>query len=435
MIRKILIIISLALCAASLWAQQVTNLSLADCRRMAIDNNAKVKISRANTQAATEVKREAYTHYFPTVEAQGLAFWANKPVLSYNFDNIFSLGIMKKGYNAGVYAMQPVFAGGRIINGNKLAQVGVEAGRLEEESAVDEVALTAEKYYWDIVTLKSKKQTLNKVIQMVDTLQQQVSVAVQAGVAMRNDLLKVQLKRNEFASLMVDLDNGITLSTQLLAQYIGLDGQPVDVVMEDVPGTLPPFPSDIYTDPHDALANTVDYRLLGKQVEAAQLQVKIAAGQNMPTVGVGGGLFYDDLLSENHTFGAVFLSVNVPISGWWNGDHSLKKSKVELSKAQLQREDLSQMLVLNMKNNWDNLTAAYRKLEISYQSIAQATENLRLNQNYYKAGVTTVTELLDAQTLYQKSTDAYMQDYGNFRLCRAKYLDATGRANLDGADK
>lgn len=407
---------------------QPRTLTLDDCRRMAIENNAKVKMARNSAEAAVELKKEAYTKYFPTVSAQGLGFMANKPVLSYNFNNMFSLGIMKNGYNFGLTAIQPVFAGGRIINGNKLAQVGVEAGELEHQGAIDEVALTAEKYYWQIVTLKSKKSTLEAVLNMVDTLANEVNVGVKAGVLLRNDLLKVQLQQNNFRSLMVDLDNGITLSSQLLAQYVGLDGDTISIVDESVPEMIPPFPTDIYIDPQEALISTVDYRLLNKQVEAAELQVKMTAGENLPTVGVGGGLFYDDLLNENYSFGALFLSVSVPISGWWGGSHAIKRSKSALESSKIQREDLSQMLMLQMRNTWDNLTAAHRKMDIAHQSIEQALENLRINNNTYKAGVTSITDLLEAQTQYRQCCDGYIDAYGTYRMARATYLDATGRS-------
>lgn len=427
--RVIILTLAAAVIASAMTAgAQTRTLTLDDCRRMAIENNAKVKMAKNSAEAAVELKKEAYTKYFPTVSAQGLGFLANKPVLSYNFNDMFTLGIIKKGYNFGLTAIQPVFAGGRIINGNKLAQVGVEAGELEQQGAVDDVALTAEKYYWQIVTLKSKRSTLESVLQMVDTLAYEVNTGVKAGVLMRNDLLKVQLQQNNFRSLMVDLDNGITLSSQLLAQYVGLDGDTIDIVTENVPEIIPPFPSDLYIEPGEALATTTDYRLLNKKVEAAELQVKMTAGENLPTVGVGGGLFYDDLLNENYTFGAVFLSVSVPISGWWGGSHAIKRSKSALESSKIEREDLSQMLMLNMRNTWNNLTAAHRKMDIAHQSIGQALENLRINRNTYHAGVSNISDLLEAQTQYTECCDAYTDAYGTYRMARASYLDATGRA-------
>lgn len=402
-------------------------LSLDDCRELAIKNNAKISVAAGNAEAAEELRKEAFTKYFPTVTASGMAFAANKPAVNLDLFNIATLQMIKRGVSANVTAIQPVFAGGRIVNSNRLAEVGVEASRLERENAVDDVELTAEKYYWQLVTLKSKRRTLTDVIALVDTLEYQVDVALKAGVTTRNELLKVQLRRNELKSLMVDLDNGINLSRQLLAQYIGMDGQDIDIDEVETPGEVPAFPSDIYMDPNAALGATADYRLLNKKVQASELEEKIAFGENLPTVGVGAGYFYDDVISQRHGFGAVFVSVTVPITSWWGGSHAVKRRKIETANARAQMQDLSQMLCIKMINAWDDLTSAHRKMEIARESITQSAENLRMNENFFHAGVSNVTDLLDAQTLYRQSLDQYTEAYGAYRMARVTYLQATGQ--------
>lgn len=402
-------------------------LTLEECRGLAVKNNAKLSIANGNVEAAEELRKEAFTKYFPSVQAGGMAFASNKPVIDLDMFNIVTLQMIKRGVSANVTAIQPVFAGGRIVNSNKLAEVGVEASGLERENAIDDVNLTTEKYYWQLVTLKSKKKTLEKVITLVDTLQYQVDVALKAGVTTRNELLKVQLRRNDLKSMMVDLDNGISLSKMLLAQYIGLDGEEIDIADEIVPEDMPPYPDDLYIEPSVALNSTVDYRLLGKKVKAAELQEKLALGDNLPTVGVGAGYFYDDVINEKHGFGAVFVSVSVPITSWWGGSHAIKRRKIETANARRDMDNLSQMLCINMVNTWDDLTSSYRKMQIAKESIAQSAENLRMNQNFFLAGVSNVTDLLDAQTLYRQSLDQFTEAYGEYCVARATYLDATGQ--------
>lgn len=431
--KRLIIIPALLLTVISATAQDnegaaaPQQLTLEQCRTLAVKNNAKVSIAAGNVQAAEELRKEAFTKYFPSVQAGGMAFAANKPVIDLDLFNIVTLQMIKRGVSANITAIQPVFAGGRIVNSNKLAEVGVEASGLERENAVDDVNLTTEKYYWQLVTLKSKKQTLEKVITLVDTLQYQVDVALKAGVTTRNELLKVQLRHNELKSLMVDLDNGISLSKMLLAQYIGMDGEDIDIADVIVPEEMPPYPDDIYVDPNAALNATVDYRLLQKKVKAAELQEKLAVGDNLPTVGVGAGYFYDDVINDKHGFGAVFVSVSVPITSWWGGSHAIKRRKIETANARNEMDNLSQMLCINMVNAWDDLTASHRKMQIAKESIAQSAENLRMNQNFFLAGVSNVTDLLDAQTLYRQSLDQFTEAYGEYCVARATYLDATGQ--------
>lgn len=437
------------LAVGSVSAQTV--LTLQDCRRLAVENNAKVRIARGNREAAQELSKDAFTKYFPNVSANFMAYKSNKGALQYSLPSLGSLlpaeiapiipsqlapladkslgniELIKSGWNFSFLAMQPVFMGGRIFNGNKLAHVGEEVARLQEENATDEVMVTAEKYYWQIVTLQSKKRTLQSVMQMVDTLEYQVNAAVKAGVVLPNDLLKVQIKRNDLRATMVDLDNGITLASNLLAQYVGLTGDSISIVSDEAPEIVPEYPLSLYIEPQQAVGLTNDYLLLNQNVKATELRTKMAIGENLPEVGLGGGWVYDDLFSQHHNFAAVMLTVNVPITDWWGGSHKIKKSRIEEANARLQQEDLTQLLQIKMENAWDELTASHRKMTIAHESIAQATENLRLNDNYYRVGVSTITDLLDAQTLFRHSCDQYTEAYGDFRLKEAQYLDATGR--------
>lgn len=425
------IILAAALSAAAQDAQAARTLTLEECRQLAVQNNASVRIAAANAKAAHETRQEAFTKYFPEIKASAIGFKAHKAVFQYNVLDLFDIELVKKGYTASIYALQPVFAGGRIVNGNKLASVGADAAVLESRGAVDNALLTTEQYYWQIVTLKSKKSTLTQVIEMLDTLYAQVKVAVDAGVVNNNELLKVQLKRNDMLANMVDLDNGIALATNLLAQYIGLDGQAIDIADNGAPQELPLYPSDLYMPADQALGATVDYQLLDAKAEAAKLERRIAVGQNLPTVGIGAGYFYDDLLNQHHGFFAGFVSVQVPLSAWWGGSHAIKRSKIAENNAQEERTNLGQMLKIKMQDTWDNLTAAYRKMQIAQESICQSAENLRISRNFYDAGVSTITDLLDAQTLYRQACDQYTEAYGNFCLCRAQYIDATGRTAID----
>ncbi len=401
--------------------------SLDECKRMAIANNADIRVADNNLRAAIETRREAFTKYFPQVSAGGSWFKTHNDVLQYNVLDLFTLGIINKGKAAGIWALQPVFAGGRIVNGNKLAKVGEEAARIRKEQSANQVQLQTEALYWQLVTLKAQKHTVESAITMLDTLSRQVGAAVDAGVATRNDLLKVQLKRNGYRADLVDLDNGIELMKMLLAQQVGLGTDARVDVRAQVPDTVPAYPDALFIRTSEALDLTADHRLLVKNVEAKDLEKRMEVGNYLPQVGVGAGWFYHDVFNQDHNFGGVMVTVSVPLSGWWGGSHAIKRKKLELANARTELSNLGQKLEIEMSDKWDNLTAAHRKMALASEAIVQSKENLRLNQAYYDAGMSTITDLLDAQTLYRQAQDDYTGAYGVFKLSEAQYLNATGR--------
>lgn len=402
-------------------------ITLQQCIDMAVANNTAMKMAENNTEAARQVRREAFTKYFPEISAAGFGFRTANYVFQYNALDLLKIELVKHGVMGGIQALQPIFMGGQIVNGNQLAKVGEAVAELQAKQSESEVRVTAEKYYWQLATLKATKNTLTSGLALLDTLESQVSVAVDAGVVTNNELLKVQLRRNDFASKMVDLDNGIKLCRMVLSQYVGAPfTSPVDIEAV-VPAQVPDYPIDILVDPAEALVQTNDYQLLVSQVKAKKLEKRMELGKNLPTVLGGAGWYYHNVLEQGHDFGALTLAVNIPITGWWGGSHALKNKSLQVKNAELQLQSGSELLQINMQNKWDELTAAHRKMQIAHEAIGQSAENLRMNREFYDAGTGTITNLLDAQTLNQQARDQYIDSYGNFRVAVAEYLSATGR--------
>lgn len=435
-----------------------TTYSLQQLKDSALSHNLSMRKARYDIDAAREQRKEAFTKYFPNVTGTGVWFNANKgmakmdvnpsemipPSLGGTLSMVLpqealmelaspvSISMMKNGTIAGVTAVQPVFAGGQIVNGNKLAKVGEEVSSLQLELSENEVVTTVEQYYWQLVAMQEKVRTLNAVDSLLSSIHRDVDVAVRAGVALNNDLLQVQLRQNDVESQHVKLMNGISIVKMLLAQYCGLATSRTDDGMADFNVELP----DIGKSPLDLpslvggdarLPMLPEYQLLQKQVEATDLQHRMTVGKNMPSVAVGAGYNYHNLLEKDHTFGMVFATVSIPISDWWGGSHAIKRSKIEHQKAADALSDNAELLKIRMQKSWNDVNESYQQLQIAQRSILQAEENLRLNRNYYKAGTSRMSDLLEAQLLYQqaldKRTDAYA-DYCNKLLA---YKVATGQ--------
>ena len=435
--KKILIVILCSVCCNVVATAQGTY-TLDQLKQLAVENNYNLRSARNAIQQSKEVQSEAWTKFFPQVSALGLGFQNNKPMIDIDIelpDVIASMipeglipaniSLMKKGVYGSVSAIQPVFMGGQIINGNKLAKVGVEASELQLEASEDQVELTTEQYYWQMVSLKEKQQTLKAVLDMLETLEKDVNNMVRVGAVNRNDLLQVQLRKGEIETAQLELENGLATISQLLAQHVGKTGETIDVV-SSAAAPVPALPVALRQDHQSALAATPQYRLLEKNVESHKLQHKLKVGQNMPSVGVGASYSYNDFF-EKSSSAMVFAAVQVPISGWWGGSHAIKRQKLALQDAQEQMEDNGQKLIIRMNNAWAAIETSHKKLQIAADAIVQAEENLRLNKDYYRVGSTKMSDLLLAQQQYQQARDRYTDAFADFQTKQLEYRQATGQ--------
>ncbi len=442
-------------------AQEKTEISLEQCQEMALEHNPYILNSQLDILAAQARKREAVAEYFPKVSVNALAFYAFDPILEIGLtdimgDNDFANSLnsmlegyaeqygfntqystLKKGITATVTAMQPVFAGGRIINGNKLAALGMEAAQLKHEIRLRTTSEDVEKGYWQVVSLEEKMKTLDQMQGLVDTLYRDVNAAVQAGLATENDLLQVKLKKNEIRSGKIRVRNGIRLAKMNLFNSIGLEYNPYSTIRNDsVPYIDDILLSDRLTDlsapdayympEEEAAARQAESRLLDLSVRSKQLEKKMTVGETLPQIGVGASYGYGNIIDKGQMNGAVFASIQIPLSDWGKTARKMQRYDYQIQKAENEKDFLNAQLILQVRQLWMDLTASWEQLLVARESVGTAQESVYQLESYYRAGMSPLSDLLQAQSRLQECSNEYIDQCIAYRTALQAYLDRTG---------
>lgn len=429
---KILYVLAICCLSMTTATAQVQILSFDECVSMALSENIKVRTGRNKVSSAFMQKKEAFTNYLPEISLSGTGMAANEHLIQIPLQFPPDLPIppqniqmVKSGVVANVTAILPVYAGGQIYYGNRLAKVATEVEQLKLKQSENEVRMTVAQYYWQIILLKEKVRTVKAINRQLASIYEDAEAAYQTGVSTRNDVLQVDLKKNEMESTSLELNSNIEILKMLLAQFIGIsDAASFDVgfgVLSDGVKS----PQTVMITPEITLSSTPEYQLLDRQIEVAEMQKKITRGEFLPKVAIGGGYFYNNLLdhSQNSLIGMV--TVSVPIS--WKSGFSMKRRKLAVENAMMDMSDGSERLVIGMRKAYSDLDVAYRNIKIATKSIEQAKENLRMHEDFYQAGTATMSDLLDAQTLYQQSCDRLSEAVATYEIKMVEYLVMTGR--------
>jgi multidrug efflux pump subunit AcrB/outer membrane protein TolC len=425
--------------------------SLDSCKRMALTNNAAVKNAQLEVEASQQVKKEAFTKYFPTVSAMAMGMKSTDPLIDMNVPGGFlpvfkgqdfslptgnfayspgmSISLLDKGLLGAVNVTQPVFAGGRIMNGNKMAAIGENVSNSKLILSKNEVLLKTEQQYWQVVSLREKRATIKLVMSLLDTLYYQADNAFKAGLINRNDVMKVTLKKKEIEMENVRLENGIALSTMALCQYMGVPYDPQIELSDTL--TSAQDPEQAYIEANKALANREEYKLLDQSVKYQELQTKMKRGEYMPEIGVGISAQYIDYgASDPMKVGMAFASVKIPISGWWEGSHAIKEQRIKEQIARNNSQNNTELLTLQMQQAWNNLDEAYKQVAITQEAISQSQENLRLNTDNYQSGIVNISDMIESQMLLQQARNQYTDALLNYRVQMINYQQVTGRYQL-----
>jgi outer membrane protein TolC len=444
--KKCIIILSLLL-TVSVFAQEPDKkrLSVQDCIDMALENNIELKNSQLEIDKARVTKNEARAEYYPTVSAQVVAFDALNPMITFGIEDIdnaqlrqilytlyteygANMGLDKEysfvqnGVMLNAMATEPIYAGGRIRNGNKLAKLGIDAAETQAKVKEDEVCLQTETLYWQIVALQEKLTTLDQLDRLLDTLDKDLSGAIEAGLAMPTDQFKLKVKQNESQLNRKKVTDGITLLKMALAQYIGADWQ--TLTLADTLG-LETEPSAYFQVAEKAVAQRNESHLLDLSLKAEDLKKKMTLGEALPSLMVGGSTSYHTIFENSKPNAMVFAVLQVPITDWHKTSIKLKKHDLDTEMAENTRRDLTEKMEMQTNQAWFNLEQSWLRINMAQTALSDAEANLKVTQDYYEAGLVALSDLLEAQTLLKQSRDELTDSRVEYRINLVTYRQLT----------
>lgn len=427
---------------------QAQPLTLDSCLSLAKQNNADVCISRLDIEKSQAVKDQVFTKFFPQVAGSFNAYHAYNPLIHITPNDIqdeelrnalidaintfqeedpsFSgeFNQMQHGLNLGLNIVQPLFAGGRIVNGNRLANLGIEASELQAEVTERDILENVESTFMLVTGLETKVETVESVLSLLDSLHRTVEIAIEAGVITNNDLIRVELKQNEIRAKELQLSNGIILAKRLLCQQIGI---PYSDDFKLVPEPDPDNTNSIAT----AKSSRPEHRLLELNIEAQKLRKKMTIGESLPQI-ILGGLGSRGNLIKNYSYttnGLLFVTAAVPISQWWETSHKIKEHDISIRQAEIMRKDLNEKMELQEQQAYNQMIEASALITSDKKAVEMAMENYRLAELNFKAGLNTLTDVLEANALLLQAQNTLTDRQISYAIAKRRYQDLTDSPN------
>ena len=421
-------------------------LALERCRDLARDSSAEVRMALDEIRGSDLTKRSTFTKYFPQVSATAGIARAYDPLASLSLP---ALGIptvdagtgapnggelrtpqqsMETGKVADVVAItvqQPLFAGGRIANGNRLAALGGDVARDKLEIARRDAVAQAEDKYWTLLSLQEKRRTLDAYDTLLGALQKRADDAAAHGLATRSDRLKVSLRRGEVRVNRLQLESGLRLSARDLRRHLGLEDDTALALADSL--ASPPDPSPLEASRAGAVDRRAESRLLSRAVRAEELQLSMERGSMLPSVAVGAQAFRAKIDGVDAISNAlVFGVVSVPVSDIWEKGLSSGARAAKVHQAKLQEANARRRISLGVDKDWDDLRRAFQSSLVADDAVAQAREALREESDRQANGLSTLSDLLDAQATLQQTLDRRTDARKDYWMARSAFLRSCG---------
>ena len=366
--------------------------------------------------------------YFPTQE------------LKYKINNIIQAGITLE---------QPIYMGGKIRAGYAMSQLARDMAQENERLTEAQVIVKAEEAYALLVRATEMHGVALVYDSLLQRLHHDVSAAKSHGMASHNDVLKVGVKRDEALLKVRQAENGLRLARMNLCQIVGLPlltqltpnrPSPSPSLKErgadaaDSQGNLLTTPLPLREEPGvGSLSQRPEAQLLDMKSKLAEEKVRLERSEFLPQIGLMAGYNYlyglkvnDHRLLDGGNFGAL-LNVSIPLYHFGEGRNKVRAARMEAEQARVEQRDLMEQMQLEATREGNNLDEALLELDITTHSLAQSAENLRAAQKSYDAGMESLSDLLEAQTLYQQALARQVEARCQVSLSAARYRKAIGQ--------
>lgn len=443
--------------------------SLDSCRAMALSNNKELMVKAERVRQAGYQRKQAFAAYLPALDFAGGYTYNQKKLSLFDSDQLlptksFNLATQSYEFNVvtnpithqpvttpdgtpipsevalipkeamefdihnvffgAVTLTQPIYMGGKIVAMNRLAKIQEEANRMLQENESQNVIYAVDAAYWTVVSLNAKHRLAKSYVNLLDTLDRNVKLMLDHGVATRSDLLSVDVRLNEANVDLLKVENGLSLSRMALAQICGLPvHSDINVADEGVAQAIPSAEIATRYNMEEVYSRRPDLRALEMASEATVQQKRVALSEMLPNIALIGSYSFTNPNMfdgfKNRFGGAFSVGVMVKIPLWhWGGNYNgyrAARSAETISKIQV--ADAREKIDLQVSQAAYKAQEAVKTYLATESNLAKAQENLRTATLGFREGVITTDDVMAAQTAWLKAHSENIDAMIDVKLC------------------
>lgn len=307
-----------------------------------------------------------------------------------------------------------------------LAQLQQKHVDTQTDQVQQQIRFEVIRSYYALLLANAKKDVALESVKMAEADVKRSRDRVETGIAVTSDLLSAEVQLAEFRQQQIEAEGEIMTAIATLNTALGLPvNTPQNITGALLEKTFPLPDQEELT--RIALQLRPDLARTGLAIKEREQQSLGAKNENLPRVEVFSsfGLSARSLVhgSSDYAIGAS-VSVNLFDAG---RKARLAQARGAETVAGLEQEHLTNQIRLEVTRARQQFITARERLAVTDRVISQATEALRIVQDRYHEGITTITEVLRAETaLTRARTNILAARYEHY-ISYANLLFVTGQ--------
>ncbi|MEZ7505785.1 TolC family protein [Flavobacterium sp. Arc2] len=437
---KKLILLTFLTLAVTAHSQEVKSLTLKEAINYALENKADAKKAKLKVENSEYQIQEVRSRALPHISANGSLTY--NPILQTTVIDGASFGSpgtsiqavfgQKWGSTAGISLTQNLFDQS-VFTGLKAAKTTREFYLINEQLTEEQVIERVANNYYAVYVQRQNLTVLDSTFNNTTKVKNIIKGQYDNGLAKKIDLDRILVKISNIDTQRQQVLNAVQLQENALKFYMGM---PIATVIEIPQAEFEVTPQAFAEAPNTEIRT--EYLLMKKQEQLLEFQKQSIMAAYYPTLSLSAGYNYigqgpkmpwgakpsDGVYWSDYS--AIGLNLSVPIFSGFSTRSKIRQADVDLRSIKEDLVDTKLSLDLafaNAKTQIDNSVITIKNQKSNVQLAQEVLDNTK---NNYIQGLTSLTDLLDAENAFTEAQNNYTAAVLDYKLAEIQLIKSKG---------
>ena len=333
--------------------------------------------------------------------------------------------------STGLNMNMTLFDGGQRLYNLRTSKSAIEAAEANRVAVRYDVALQVKRQYYAVLAALESQDAARVQMDQAEQQFRSSTAKVRAGVATRSDSLRGVIQVGNAQLALITAQSNLAAANAALTRLVGSD-LPVTADPASVQENMAALPDSAELAKlardgpaiEEARAN-LDAAEESRKASRATYLPSLSASYSRTGSGVDPRFgFGGDPYSYN---GRLSFSLSYPLFNNFQREEQVVRAKVAQTNAQAALRDAQLGAQQSLTQYIGNLRGASQRVAVQAASVAAAEEDVRVQQQRYNIGASTLLDLLTSQTALAQAQQALIQARFDYRIARAELEALIGR--------
>jgi outer membrane protein len=388
------------------------SLTLSEAILFAKGQNKWVQAAAIEEQAAEEDRKDANHAALPVINISGSYQRFSGLTLFTDGLSHASTGPRKPDPNSaalGVDALFNIYSGGRLRALQKEQTLRLKLARLNTQDQSGNIALQTAGQYLELLRLNDQQKFIHDQLKRAETRLGNINSLYKNEKITRSDVLRAEVGLANVQLSLQQNENDIAIANRKLDVLLNIPDS-VQIEPADSAGMTKPELASLLTLAEAAGISSYTIQKAAEQIEIQKAKLKGIQSNNMPTLGfyTAYGLNYPNYLffppvDQAYAIGFVGLKAQYSISSLYHNKSKISAAKLRVKELEVQQAAYTDQVQEEAEAYYIKYAEALTRIAVNEHSVAQSEVNYRIVNTKYLNQLSLLTDLLDADNLYQES--------------------------------